>query len=316
MRVSLTFILLMVASLLFGQIDIAFSHYMLNAPLNNPSFVGGDGGTMINFQVRNQWTGYSTSFDGSGGAPNSQVASISIPVIGSISGIGLAMVNDNLGPVNNIYVNAPLSYSMSVSSGTLRLGVMPGIFSQTQKFDELRFVNPEDPLNLGTRQTQVKLNLGVGAHYQFQNNMFVGLSATNLLSPSFDFGIDSLTNLTGVNYALIGGYRTEIINGLTVYPTVNVRTNLNTFSFDIGSLVYFSDKAYLCSSYRFQEAMAFLLGYSILPENTLHIGYALDYVINESEAKQPTSQEILLRYYLPDLIIGGRKQVKTPRFTY
>jgi hypothetical protein len=51
-------------------------------------------------------------------------------------------------------------------------------------------------------------------------------------------------------------------------------------------------------------------------ENQLKFGYAFDYVVKDREAKEVTSHEIYIRYNLPDLIFGGRKAVKTPRFNF
>ena len=55
-------------------------------------------------------------------------------------------------------------------------------------------------------------------------------------------------------------------------------------------------------------------GYSLMDKNRLKLGFALDLVIQENQAKKATSQEVFVRYDLLDLVFGGKKKIKTPRF--
>ena len=51
-----------------------------------------------------------------------------------------------------------------------------------------------------------------------------------------------------------------------------------------------------------------------MEKNRLKLGFALDLVVQDSQAKKATSQEIYIRYDLLDFVLGGKKKVKTPRF--
>lgn len=316
MRRCLSIIILLAGFPLLSQNDIVFSHYMLNPTFSNPAFVGNNEYSNLTFQLRSQWTGYSSTFDGSGGAPNSQVLTASFPAIGKISGFGMVAINDNLGPVNNMIFNFPVAYQFELGKGTLRIGVMPGIYSQIQKFDELRFNDPADPFNVGRRETQLNFNFAVGTLYTSNENLYLGISSINIIEPSFDFGLDSLENKLVRSYNMIGGLQKRLTRDLTLNPSLNIRSDLNSFSFDLSALLNFGEKAWAGASYRWAEAVIFMFGYSFLPGNKLQLGYALDYVVDQQEAKQPTSQEIFLRYNIPELVFGGRKQVKTPRFSH
>ncbi len=289
---------------------------MINPVVVNPAFVGIDETSHVSFQLRSQWTGYQSTFDGSGGAPNTQAVTLSIPVLGNLSGIGFLGINDNLGPVNNMSFVFPVSYQFEIGYGSLRIGLMPGVYSQVQKFDELRFNNPGDPLNIGSRETQVNFNVGAGLVYTTRSDVFIGVSSANITEPSFNYGLDSLENKLVRNYSLIGGFKKTIIRDISFSPTLNVRSDFDSFSFDLSAMVFFGTKAWGGISYRWAEAMVFMFGYSFLPGDKLQLGYALDYVVDEQDAKQPTSQEVILRYNIPDFVLGGRKKVKTPRFTY
>ena len=60
--------------------------------------------------------------------------------------------------------------------------------------------------------------------------------------------------------------------------------------------------------------MAVLLGLNLLKDNSLRAGYSFDYVIQNRDAKQATSHEIMVSYALPVGVYGEKKIIRTPRF--
>lgn len=305
----------MISAVLFAQNDPFFSHYMFNRPFYNPAAVGEEEVASISFQHRSQWLGYGSSFDGSGGAPNTQLLSAALPVKSFISGLGLNVVNDNLGPVNNFSLYVPISYSVSFLNGNLSLGVSPGIFFQDLG-DEFRANDPSDPLIPSGGQTQTNIDFGAGLFYSSSQNWYLGFAAQNILEPSFDFGQAGLENAIATSYNGIVGFSRVLTRDLILSPSVLVRSNLETFTFDFNAILDYKRLAWGGLSFRRGEAIIFLVGYSFLKERALKVGYALDYVVDQQEAKQPTSHEFFVRYNVPNLIFGGRKQIKTPRYTY
>ena len=85
---------------------------------------------------------------------------------------------------------------------------------------------------------------------------------------------------------------------------------------DISGIATYKNIMWGGMSYRRSEAVVLLVGYNFLPNQVLKIGYSFDYVVKDQDAKSPTSHEIFLRYDLPGFILGGRKEVKTPRFSF
>ena len=317
MRYLLLFGFLTLSLTLKAQNDAFFGHYMFNRSYYNPAALGVESVASAAFQMRSQWVGYTSSFDGSGGAPNTQLLSLVAPVKSSyLSGIGLHVLNDNLGPVNNLQIQVPVSYQLNLKHGTMDIGIMPGFFSQTQNFDELRFVDPSDPLNVGSKETQFNPNLAAGIFYNSFRKFFIGVSGTNLLEPGFDFGFDSLSNKLSRTVNAMAGFDFRINPDLVLRPSTLIRYDLNTFTFDFSVLADYKNLAWLGLSYRREESIIFMVGYSFLSNKELKVGYALDYVLNEQEAKQPTSHEFLIKYNLPNFIFGGRKVIKTPRFSH
>ncbi|MDG1104982.1 MAG: PorP/SprF family type IX secretion system membrane protein [Cyclobacteriaceae bacterium] len=298
-----------------AQNDSFVGFSIMNPTLHNPAWVGNDRMAHVILQVRSQWTGYKTSFDGNGGAPSSLVFNMSVPVTKKFSGIGVSLLNETMGPVNTVALNLPLSYKINFNESELILGLMPGIISRSQNFNELRFNDSRDPLNkIETKETQTLFNLAVGALYLLPRNSYVGLSISNLTQPKFNYGLSGFSNKFLTNYTLMFGAFRTLKKGLEFRPNLVVKTDLNTLTFDLGVQVQYNTRMWLGASYRWSEAVVLMGGYSLMEKNRLKLGFALDLVVQDSQAKKATSQEIYIRYDLIDFVIGGKKKIKTPRF--
>lgn len=295
-----------------------FGHYMFNPTYFNPAWGSNESQAFVAFQHKTQWLGYNTTFDGSGGAPSTQMLTSVVPIKNfPLSSLGLNIVNDNLGPLTNMQVSLPLTYSLSLRSGTLGIGVAPMLFSQSVNSDLYRPNEPNDPsIPQGGRQTQIGFNLNAGLLYRADNGLFVGAAIQNITEPGFDFGLIDLENRVEMTYAFHAGQRFTVNSQLSISPTVLVRTNLSTYTYDVGAIVTIGERIWTGLSYRRQESSILYLGYSLLQNKELKVGYSFDYVFVGQEAKAVTSHEIFVRYDLPDLIFGGRKKVKTPRFSF
>lgn len=299
-----------------GQNDFFFNHYMFNPSYYNPAWVGVESEAFVAGHHRSQWLGYSSSFDGNGGAPSSQAVSIVIPSQGKLSGMGLAVSNDRVANLTNLQARFSISGKKQFRFGKISIGVMPTLFSQSLDFSQFRPVEPEPGLPVG-KESQILFDLSAGAYFESNQNYFIGFSAVNLLEPSFDYGTQaSLSNSISTNYIISGGTSIGISRGLVFKPTTLIRTDFKSYTFELSGLVYYQEKMWGGLSFRRSESITLMMGYSFTEDNKLKFGYAFDYVVKDREAKQPTSHEIYIRYDLPNLVFGGRKAVKTPRFNF
>jgi type IX secretion system PorP/SprF family membrane protein len=300
----------------YGQQDPVFSQYMHNQLFYNPAFAGVEGNTKMTFLHRSQWLGYTPTFD-DGGAPTTQVLNLTTPILKFRSGAGINVVNDNLGPVNNLHVMGSYAYHLAVFDGKLSFGLRAGVISQSIDFNKYRPVQTGDPILLTGKETQFRPDLGFGIYYKAEK-YWGGLSMNHLLETEFDFGIssDSLRNALAQNLVFMGGYVYELNYDVVLRPSVLVQSDFNTYSFDISLIGVYRERLQGGVSYRQGEAAVALLGYSLLKEKSLYVGYSFDYVLHAQEAKQKTSHEFLLSYTLPALTGGGKKVIRTPRFRH
>ena len=297
-----------------AQQDAHFTQYMFNQLLYNPGFAGVEGTSTFNLMHRAQWAGYQSTFDG-GGAPTTSTLNFSTPIYKLHSGFGAEIINDNLGPSNAMAIRASYAYHLDIKESKLSFGLRFGVISKSINFDQYRWADPDDPYNIEGKETQAQPDLGVGVYYR-SKKFFTGLSVDHLLDAKFNFGIDDLSNSLEPNFYLLAGYDYTVSYNLVITPSILLKSDFNTYSFDVSAIATYNEKMWGGISFRQSEAAIIMLGYSLFKDNSLKFGYAFDYIIQNQEAKQATSHEILLSYSMPVSPFGSRKIIRTPRFRY
>lgn len=322
MRRIITFI---IVSLAIGhqasaQQDPHFTQYMFNQSYWSPALTALDGKGSVSALSRTQWLGYEPTFEQDGGAPSTQFVNFSTPV--SIKNVPLAVgvnvIYDKLGVLNNIQTQLSLAYHKTLNRGTLSFGVRPEFKNSTLDFSKLRFVDPSDPKNVQAKESQAVFDLAVGLSYSTENYILAG-GVNHLLRPEMNYNLESTNsadNKTSMVYNLYGEYNYRLTYNIDLTPSLLVTSDLNTYSIDLSAIVTYNQKLWGGLSYRNNEALALLMGYSFLDNNQLKAGYSFDYIIKEQSAKQPTSHEIFIRYDLPSISTGAKKIIRTPRFRY
>jgi len=311
--------LLLLSTLAKGQNDPLFSHYMFNPSYYNPGWLGDVQSSFAVVQHRSQWVGYSTTYDGDGGAPTSQLMSFAIPTDGFLKTAGINIVHDQIGAETILKAQVAMAYSMDFSKGTLSFGVAPGMVSRTLDGSRFRPENPDDPVIPSGRETQAKPDLQAGIFYSTFNGFFGGASVDHILAPSL-IQIDATDVQTQGKllpvYYLHGGKKMVLNRDTELTPSFLLRSTTSGYSLDVSGMVNYRSTMWTGLSYRSAESLVLFLGYSFMENKELKVGYSFDYVVQNQEAKRPTSHEIFIRYDLPSLILGGRKAVKTPRFSF
>ncbi|MEM6734705.1 MAG: PorP/SprF family type IX secretion system membrane protein [Bacteroidota bacterium] len=297
-----------------GQNDFFFNHYLFNPTYFNPAWAGVEEQAFAAAHHRTQWAGYDATFDPEG-APTTQMLSAVVPVEGKLSGFGLTLVNDRTGPLTSIQARMAIATSFVFRQGKVFLGLMPSLNVASLDANFRPADSQPDPFIPNGDETQYRPNLHAGLVFQSKKEYFIGISVENILQPEFSFGTDAGNNVES-NYNLFFSKSLRIARDFILKPTTLLRSDLNSYSLDLTGVLEYQEKMWGGLAFRRAESVSVLLGYSFLQDNKLKAGYSFDYVVQERDAKEPTSHEIYVRYNLPDLILGGRKAVKTPRFTF
>lgn len=297
-----------------GQQDAQFTQYMYNGHYFNPAFAGKEGGYRFSALHRSQWLNYSGN---NGPAPTTQLVSASGSVEKLKLGMGLNLVNDIIGPTTNQEVNLSMAYHKKLRMGVLSIGAMGGIFSTTLNYEDLEFVNEEPNFpSIGT-ETQMTINFGAGIIYD-RGKYYLALSSRHINEPVFDFGEGSLENQLKNHSYLMAGYRIKTFALWEFEPSILLKTvSFNNFSYDVSVIATYNQKISGGLAFRGEESVSLLMGYSLLRDNSLRVGYAFDLVIGGIEAKAPSSHEFMLSYVLPDVTREFQRTIqRTPRFRF
>lgn len=320
---SVLFALMLVSISLtaLAQQDAHFTQYMFNHVYLTPAAAGASGVTEATAVHRSQWLGYESSFN-DGNAPTSQLISFSAPIHRLKSGFATYILNDKLGPQNNLEVQAMYAYHLGIRENKLSFGIKLGMYSQTLDFNKYRLIQPNDPLLIDPstgqirtgKESQIRPDLGIGVMYRTEK-YYAAIGFNHLLKSQFDFGVSQRNALTNhMNFT--AGYFYDVNFDLQINPTILLKTDFNEFSVDLGVLATLRNTMWGGLSFRSGEAANLMLGYSFLKDKSLRLGYAIDVVVKDRAAKENFSHEILLTYQLPVSVGVGKKIVRTPRYRH
>lgn len=312
-------LLLLILALFLSEFSVAqqdpeFTQFMFNKMYYNPAYAGVEGITKLSLLIRSKWTGYTGTFD-DGGAPTSEVLTMSVPIYKLNSGFGAYIINDHLGGLNNLALQGSYAYHVAVKDAKLSFGINAGFYSQSIDFDRYRPNDPGDPLIQEGKQTQFRPDMGFGVFYQAKK-FYGSLSISHLLNPSFNFGSDILRNSLEPTLYVMGGYHYDITYNLEITPSLLVQSDFNKYLINLGAIITYNEKFWGGITYKYLESASLIIGMSLLKSNALEIGYGFDYIVHDQEAKKATSNEIRLSYALPINPFGSRKVVRTPRFRH
>lgn len=316
LKLGFSLILFFSAGYIQAQQDAQFTQYMYNSMFYNPAFAGKESGYRFSALHRSQWMNYTTS-SGQGGAPVTQLITAEGRLDAKNIGYGLSIVNDQIGATGNLELNLKGSYHKKINRATLSFGAYFGMFSSSLDYGEIVVVNPENNLPQSGKEGQMALDIGAGILYD-KGNYYLGLSSKHLNQPSFDFGDGSYENQLKNHSYFLFGYRIRPIGQLRIEPSLLIKTvSFNNFSYDVSVMATHQNKINGGIAYRGEESVSLILGYSLLRDNSLKLGYAFDLVTGGLEAKSPTSHELMLRYVLPTTSREVERVIqRTPRFRF
>lgn len=311
--IKLGILLSLVAGRSFAQQDPQFTQYMFNTLYYNPGFAGVDGVTKLTGIFRSQWTGY-TQTAGGGGAPTTEMISFTTPIYKLNSGFGAYIVNDKLGPQTNQEVQLSYAYHLGIKNAKLSFGLRAGAYAQNIDGNRYRAIQNPDPSIPAGSSSQVRPDLAVGVFFR-KEKYYAGVSVNHLTKPTFDFGTSQRSPLQSHMY-ITGGYFYDLNFDVKLQFATLIQTDFTKTTVNLSGLVYYKDTMWGGLSFRQSDAAILMLGYCLLKDKSLKLGYAMDYVIKDQAAKQATSHEFLVTWELPTNPGAGKKVVRTPRYRH
>lgn len=290
---------LLIAFESYGQQDPQYTQYMYNMNVVNPAYAGSREGLSFGALYRTQWT----SIDG---APRTGTFFGHMPV-GEKVGIGLSVISDEIGPINETNAYADFSYTLRLGGPhKLAFGIKAGATFHDRGLGSLDLIDPGDPFFQNITGTTP--NIGSGVFY-YTDNYYLSFSVPNILSGvSLDAnGTEFGTEVS--HYFLTGGYVFQLSPNTKFKPSFLVKSAFNApTSFDVNTNFLFFEKLELGASYRLEDSFSGLINFAISP--ALRIGYAYDAVTSDIRKFAPASHEFMLLFDLN----FPKKVSRSPRF--
>jgi type IX secretion system PorP/SprF family membrane protein len=295
--------LLALGTALRAQQETQHSMYFFNPVLLNPAYAGSQEAIQVTGTVRDQWTGLK-------GAPKTQVLSVHSPLKTEAIGLGLTVLNDQLGVTKNTGVYADLAYSIKVNKKNNRLafGVKVGMDFFRQDFSNLRINDNTDELYTdGFNYKKNLFNVGAGIYY-YGKRHYIGVSTPRLVKNKINLASDQ-SALQENHYYFFGGVVIKLNPAINMRPSFIVKYVNNAPLSIEGNLSFlFYDKIWIGAMYRHKAAAGLNIMYNI--NQNLRIGYAYDYQLTSLQKFSQGSHEIMLSYDLR----SKSKGFKSPRY--
>lgn len=305
---SLLLTMLLCMSFTYAQQDAQYTQYMYNTVSVNPGYAGSRGHLSIAALYRAQWVGLD-------GAPKTQTFNFHTPVGYNGVGLGISVVNDQIGPTSETYLDLDFSYTVQTSDvGRLSFGLKASAHLLDIRFSELNqdLTNPggPDPTLQQDIDNRFSPNIGAGVYYH-TDRFYAGASVPRFLQTSH-FDESSLsTAREQMNFYLITGYVFDMSAFWKFKPTLLVKAVQGApLQADFSANFMYNDKFIMGAAYRWDAAVSGLVGFQISPEFMIGMAYDREITQLGRAVFNDGSFEIILRYDFIKVL----DNLKSPRF--
>ncbi|MFK7784069.1 MAG: type IX secretion system membrane protein PorP/SprF [Crocinitomicaceae bacterium] len=283
-----------------AQQEAHFTQYMDNTLFVNPGYAGSNGALNATAIHREQWVGIE-------GRPRSTTFSLHSPLKYESIGVGMTVVNDVVGPIQQTQFYGDFSYTLKFdnSPGKLSFGLKAGVNMLNSRTDQLGTTDPNDPEFITNIQNQINPNFGAGVYYHAPA-WFVGVSTPRILEAAYE-GTGNARERR--HYYVIGGAVFDIARQWKLRPTTSIKvTDGAPLSVDLSAAGIYNEKLWLGLTHRFGDSFGAFVQYQITPQ--FKAGIAYDQTITDLISYNVGTYEVLLSYdfYWKD------KGVKSPRY--
>ena len=285
-----------------AQQEPQYTQYMYNTMAVNPAYAGSTGTMEAALLYRSQWVGIS-------GAPETQSFSIHSPLRNEKIGLGLSIVNDKIGPSDELYFDGNFSYSIPLGyEKRLAFGLKAGARMLSIDWSKGRYYDTDDVLLNQNINNQMKLAVGAGIYY-YTDKWYVGLSVPSFMRSNYYDDVQESIDYDRLHYYLMGGYVFDLNPNLKFKPAFLVKAVSGApITADISANFMIQEKFVIGGAYRTDDSVSILAGFQIAP--SFYLGYAFDYTVSQLNKYNDGSHEIILRYQF----VKNQSKIKSPRF--
>lgn len=284
-----------------AQQDPQYSQYAYNTMNVNAAYTGSRESLSLLTMYRTQWVGIE-------GAPKTISFNIDAP-LNTRNGLGISIIQDELGPSEETYLNLNYSHTLQLNKNghRLALGLKGGAQMLSIDWTKGRFRDPDAQFNENIN-SKLLPSFGAGVFY-YTNKFYLGLSTPNIIANQHYDAIAEATATDRIHLFLIAGYVFELSDQLKFKPSIFVKqVSGSPLSADVSANFLIHNRINLGVNYRWDDSMSGLLGIQL--NRNFSIGYAYDYSITELNKYNSGTHEVFLHYQLRSKDL----KIKSPRF--
>lgn len=289
---------------LHAQQDPQYTHYMYNTVNINPAYAGNRGALSILGLHRTQWVGLE-------GAPRTNAFSVHTPFQNSKLGLGIGVINDRLGVIEENTINVDVSYTIDLNrrNSKLSFGIKGALNLLNVEYSRLHQFNPDDPLLAVNIENEASPNIGAGVYWHNEKT-YLGLSVPSFLENTrFENGSVYSSMNQRLHFFLIGGHVFELNPTLKFKPAFLMKAVKGApLQADVSANFLIHDRFTLGAAYRWDAAWSGLVGFQIT--DGLFIGYSYDAETTRLARYNNGSHELFIRFEL----FKKYNRVNSPRF--
>jgi len=322
LKQAVTFLSILIALLctwqsLFSQQEPQYTQYMYNIGGFNPAYVGTVESTEFSGLYRAQWIDLP-------GAPRNIRFGANLPLSNEKMGLGFNIINDELGPSTQTYIDVAYSYQINMTEDSwISFGIDAGGSLLDLDYSKGTFQNPGEPLIGGENLSEFYPVVGAGV-FLYAQEWYAGVSIPNFLTLGiYDEELEAVVD-NDLQYNVIGGYVFDIADRTKFKPAILLNyLPGNPVNVNLSANFLLMDVLTLGGNYRFGNAVSGILGFQV--SNSLFLGYSYDYNTNGLGEFNSGSHEAILKFYLGrgdgssknnsnNKSKGKLKQIDSPRF--
>lgn len=275
-----------------AQENPQYSHFLFNKLAYNPAFAGGKDVASVQALYRQQWQNIV-------GAPRTANLQFHTPFAQQRCGAGLMITQDQLGLLNNTFVDVMYAYRLKTGkTGVLSLGIQARMEFARMNWEKAKTTTGVDNYLQYDNETTAKPNFGLGAYYK-QKNFFIGYSIPQLLESTLYKGpyeeLPAIKRLRA-QYIMAGG-EVRLSEKIDLLPGMLVSYIPNApFEIEWNANVVFSKIILVGLSYRVGDSIDGLIGVQL--NRQLRMGLSYDYTLTKLRSQNIGSFEGILEYQL------------------
>lgn len=278
-----------------AQQEPQYTNYMFNQQPNNPAYTGSKGKASATLLTRLQWVGLD-------GAPRTTSFSFQTPLPRNKMGLGLTVISDEHGPVQNLYVNADYAYHIAINKvNRIAFGLSVGFYNYHVSLNQVPInsaavMGQNDAAFDNAYQNNFQPNVGVGIYY-YGSRLTAGISSPKLLSSRLSTSSDNQIAATGLrqHYFIMANYV------IPLSETVNFRPGFSEKlvhgappSTDLTAQFSFKEIIVAGATYRIGDAVAALV--ALQATSQILVGYSYDYATTTLNDFNRGTHEFFLTY--------------------